>query len=319
MFKKLLFLGIATLFTSLISAQTSDELKSLKAEKEAQLSTLKSEIADIDAKITALDPPPAWQFGSLGTLGINFSQFSNWVATQNPNTSTSTIGFSGSAFANLNKENYFWRNSGALNIAKTKLDTDTEDEEKSDYETSADAFGLTSLFGWKLNDKFAISSLGEYRTTLLSNFNNPGYFDIGAGATWTPTNNMVVVFHPLNYNFVFAQDSVTYESSLGCKIVADYTHSLPKGIAWKSNLSAFLSYNDVPNLSNWIWINGFSLKIWKGLGVGFELGLRSNKQESYNHYLSKNDLSAEDFKIEDLDSKDNPLQTYWLLGFTYNL
>lgn len=317
--KRLLFLGMAILIANFLNAQTSDELKALKEAKEAQLNGLKSEISEIDGKIAALNPPPSWQFGSLGTLGLNFSQFSNWVATQNPNTFSSTIGFSGSGFANLDKPKYFWKNSGALNIAKTKLDTDTEDNEKSDYETSADAFGLTSLFGWKLNEKFAISALGEYRTTLLSNFNNPGYFDLGAGATWTPIKNMVVVFHPLNYNFVFADDDVNYESSLGCKIVVDYARSLPRGISWKSNLSAFLSYGDIPNLSNWMWINGVSMKIWKGLGLGFELGLRNNKQEGYNYYLIQNNLTSETFKIEDLDGEDNPLQTYWLLGFTYSL
>jgi hypothetical protein len=91
------------------------------------------------------------------------------------------------------------------------------------------------------------------------------------------------------------------------------------GIKWRSNLSAFLSYSDFNNFSNWTWINGFSANVWKGLGVGFELGLRSNKQESYNAKVAADMLDPEVFNIDDLASDDNPLQTYWVLGFTYNL
>ncbi len=300
-------------------AQNLDELKSQKAEKEAQIAALQTEVTGLAAEIAKLAGPAGWQFGSLGTIGLNFSKFNDWVSTDAPNTLASTIGFSGSGFANLDREKFFWKNSAAVNVAKTKLDTDTKDNVDTDYETSADAFGITSLYGWKLNDKLAISGMGEYRTTVLSNFNSPGYLDIGAGATWTPLANLVVVMHPLNYNFVFSGTGLTYTSSPGCKLVADYAQTLPKGIAWKTNLSAFLSYKDLPNLSNWIWTNGFSMTLWKGLGVGFEFGLKGNKQEGYNYKLAKDGLTPGDLKIGDLDSSDNPLQTYWLLGFTYNL
>ncbi|MEZ4985923.1 MAG: hypothetical protein R2795_12955 [Saprospiraceae bacterium] len=57
-------------------------------------------------------------------------------------------------------------------------------------------------------------------------------------STWTPIKDLVVVFHPLNYNFVFSDSDFDFQSS-GTKIVADYTRQLTKGVAWKSNLSAF--------------------------------------------------------------------------------
>lgn len=317
MHKRLSLLSLAALFFSLpLSAQTVEELKAQKAEKEAQIAALQGEVAGIAAQLDAM---PGWQFGSLGTVGLNFSRFNDWISTQTPNTFASTLGFSGSAFANFDNPTLFWKNSGSLTLAKTKLDTDTKDNEDADYETSADNLGLTSLFGYKLTPKIAASALAQYRTTMLSQFNNPGYFDIGAGATWTPIQNMVVVFHPLNYNVIFADEDFTYESSLGCKIVADYARALPKGIAWKTNLSTFISYSDPKNFSNWIWTNAFSLKLWKGLGVGFELGLKNSRQEGYNYKLVQDVLDPEDFKIDDLDGEDNPLQTYWLLGFTYNL
>lgn len=321
----LLFLAFASCALSM-QAQEIDQLKIQKAEKEAKIAELSGQVAALQAELAALDQeiaklmgPAGWQFGSTGTLGINFSSFNKWLGSNTPNTFASTVGFAGSAFANLDREKFFWRNSALLNAAKTKLDPDTDDNVDTDYETSADAFGVSSLYGYKMGNHLAISALAEYRTTFLSNFNNPGFLDIGTGATWIPVTNLVVVFHPLNYNIVFAKSGTNFNSSLGAKIVADYSRQLPKGIAWKSNLSTFLSYKDITNLSNWTWTNSFSVAIWKGVGLGFELGLRGNKQEAYNYKLKTEALDPSIFEIDDLSSDDNPIQTYWMLGITYKL
>ena len=161
---------------------------------------------------------------------------------------------------------------------------------------------VVQLHGFKFTEKLAASALGEYRTSVLDGkFNDPGYLDLGVGGTWTPLPNLVVVFHPLNYNFVFSETGSDYESSLGTKVLADYTQKIGKNIAWRSNLSAFLSYKDSGELSNWTFVNSLSTA-YKGIGVGFELGLRSNKQEANAANLS-----------------DNPLQTYYILGLSYSL
>ncbi len=326
MFKTLLPLSLILLlgFSSNLFAQDADAIKADIAAKTDQMKALEGEIAALTA---SLPPVYGWTKGAAGVLGLNFSNFSDWLGAANPNTFSSTIGFSGNGFVNLNQEKYFWRNDGNLVVGYTKLNLDTNvalPDSLDGYNKTADAINISSLFGYKLNDKLAASALGEYRSTVISNFNNPGYLDIGVGVTWTPITDLVVVIHPLNYNIVMADDAFEYDSSLGAKLVADYTKALPKGIAWKSKLSAFISYGDVPNLSNWTWINGLNLTILKGLGVGFELGLRGNRQEGFNTFLASPDGVAAraanpDFSIGDLDDNNNPLQTYWLLGFTYNL
>ncbi len=320
MMYRLVLLLLLCVATFNLSAQSVEELKATKAEKEAQIAALQGEV---DALKQQIDTYPGWKFGSLGTLGFNVSQFSDWLGAENPDARQTSIGLSGNAFANYDDDKQFWRNAGNLTYVRTKLVADPDiddalpDSLQADFETTADAINASSLYGYKLTEHWALSGLGEYRST-LQNFNDPGYLDLGIGATWTPITNLVVVFHPLNYNFVFSSGDLQYESSLGCKIVADYTQELPMGVAWRSNLSAFVSYKDVNNYSNWTWVNSLGLTVWKGLGVGFEFGLRGNRQETYNNMLTA--LQRETTSIGDyFDNNDNPLQSYWLLGLTYNL
>lgn len=324
--KLLLFVALFTFSFSAINAQTVEEFKSQLAAKSAELAAIQGEVNALKKSISEF---PGWKIGALASLGFNSSNFNKWITTANPNSTSTSYGISGNAFANLDQPKYFWRNALSLSAAKTRLILDKDlndllpDDDQIGFETTADAINLTSLFGYKIAKQWAISGLAEYRSTFLTNFNNPGYLDIGAGATWTPMSNLVVVFHPLNYNLVFADDDFTFESSLGLKVVADYSQSLPMGIAWRSNLSAFISYSDPNNFSNWTWVNGFNFTAWKGIGVGIEYGLRGNRQESYNAFLTGTGIPAETIAIDDFDDStndgDNPVQSYFVIGLTYSI
>jgi hypothetical protein len=109
---------------------------------------------------------------------------------------------------------------------------------------------------------------------------------------------------------VFADNNDVFQSSLGAKIVADYTKSIG-AVNFKSNLSIFQSY-DSSDLSNLTWINSFGYTLWKNIGVGFDFGLRSNKQEALNFALAQTPPTAAGF-----NDVDNKLQTYWILGLNY--
>ena len=173
-----------------------------------------------------LDALPGWKKGAFGTIGANLSGFDNWYSKGKPNSAAGNIGFTVNAFANLKEEKFFWRNSANVNLSWVKFDDKDDPNDNSEFQEATDVFTITSLYGRKLNEKFAISTLGEYRTTILSNFNDPGYLDLGVGATWTPITDLIVVIHPLNYNFVFSKGESVFESSLGAKIVADYTRQI---------------------------------------------------------------------------------------------
>lgn len=289
------------LCVSLTFAQSKEELQKQKAEKQVEADEYQGEAEAIQAQIDAL---PGWRVGAFGTIGGSLSNFSNWYAQGAPNNSSGNIGFTVNAFANKLEDKYFWRNNLNLNLNWTKLDDKDNPLDSDNFEPTTDVFNLTSLYGRKLSDKWAVSGLLEYRTTLLNNFNDPGYIDLGVGFTWTPITDLVVVIHPLNYNFVFADSNTVFESSLGAKIVADYTRQIGK-FNFKTNLSAFQSYED-GDLSNWIWINSFGYTLWKGIGVGFDFGLRSNRQEAAN------------FQGTTLPAADNDLQSYYTVGLSYN-
>ncbi len=288
-----------------INAQTEEELKALQAPKKDSITALQGQVDALQAKIDALS---GWKIGAFGTIGGNISGFNNWYSKGSPNSNAGNIGITFNGYANLLQEKFFWRNSLGVNLNWVKIDDKDDPTDEKDFKSATDVFSITSLYGKKLNDKWAVSALGEYRTTIIDNFNDPGYLDLGVGATWTPINNLIVVIHPLNYNFVFSDLDAVYESSMGAKIVADYTAEIRK-VNLKSNFSTFQSYKS-SDLSNWTFTNSLGYTLWKGIGVGFELGLRKNKQEALSNALASNPL-------ETFDTVDNDLQSYWLFGLNY--
>ncbi|MBU2997664.1 DUF3078 domain-containing protein [Cellulophaga baltica] len=306
--KKLVLTLVATFALASSYGQTTEA--ELKAEKKAKNDSIAAIQGRVDAIQKEIDNMPGWKKGAFGTIGGSLSNFNNWYAQGTPNNSSGTIGFTVNAFANLKQEKFFWNNSLNANLSWVKLDDKDDDTDSDEFEATTDVFTITSLYGRNLTKHFALSALGEYRTTIINNFNDPGYLDLGIGGTWTPIQDLVVVIHPLNYNFVFSDEDAIYESSLGAKIVADYTKKLG-AISFKTNLSSFLSYES-SDLSSVTWTNSFGYTLWKMIGVGFDFGLRSNKQEALDY--SNNTLGNSDT----FDTVDNDLQTFWMLGLNYS-
>ncbi|MEO1185103.1 MAG: DUF3078 domain-containing protein [Cyanobacteria bacterium J06636_27] len=306
--KKTILMLLAAFAVYFSSAQTKEELVAEMNSKKDSIAALQKKVNAIQAKIKAI---PGWRLGAFGTVGGSISSFTNWYAQAIPNNTSGNIGFTFNTFANLRQDNYFWRNNASINLGWVRLDNRDIDTDSEDFEVTNDVFQLTSLFGWNLSKTIAVSALAEYRTTLVDNFNNPGYLDIGTGATWTPLADLVVVVHPLNYNFVFSDEGNIYESSLGAKIVADYTNRIGQ-VSFKTNFSSFVSYES-DDLNNYTWTNGFSYTLWKSLGVGFDFALRSNKQEALDYSI--NTLGNTD---ETFETVDNELQSFWILGISYS-
>ncbi|MCB0686941.1 MAG: DUF3078 domain-containing protein [Saprospiraceae bacterium] len=279
------------IISTLAHNQTIEEYRALKKQKESELKVIKDSIDLLKIRIESF---PGWKFGTYGTLGFNLSSFNNWRKGANPYAFSSAIRTSVNAFANYDRKKLFWRTNMNTNLAWQKLDTDKHDDQTGEFEQVADVLRLSSLFGYTVVDDLAISTLLEFNTSVLSDFNNPGILDFGIGSTWKPVKNMVVVIHPLNYHWVFGDDP-EFTNALGAKIGADYSRKLIGGLRWKSNINTFLSYKKTdPSLSEWTWTNSLSLNIWKGVGIGFEFAFRKAEVE------------------------DPEVQNFWVLGLSYS-
>ncbi len=292
------------------NAQTIEEiavLEAKKAEKEAaaaalqgELNNIKKEIADIT---TAINKKIRWTFGSGGIIGADLNGFKNWAPKPDYNSSAQSIAFSYNGFANLKEDKYFWRNNGGINLGWLRYDDNTEIDEQGEdkkFKQVADVFNMQSLFGYSIIKNLAVSTLGEYRSTILSNANNPGFLDLGVGITYNPKPNLAIVLHPLNYNFIFAKDKTDFNSSLGAKFVIDYNTTLIKGVKWRSNVSGFYSYSGA-DFSNYTWVNAIKISAYKAIGIGIEYGLRLNPQET---------------EAKGIASKN---QSYYAIGLSYSL
>lgn len=292
--------------------QTLDELRRQKADLEAKMAPVKAEADAFAGEIAAIDKQitnfPGWYTGVFGTLGGTLQGRNNWFnAGELLNSRATTLSGTFNAFANKIDDKYFWRNAAGLNLGWQRLKL-TKDAEDTKYEPVADILNVTSLFGYNLRTQWALSALGEYRTSVIRQFNDPGYADIGVGATYTPIKNMVIVFHPLNYNLIFSNEETEFTSSLGCKIVGDYMTEIVQGLNWRTNLSGFLSYNNkTPSLHNGTWTNWIGFNIWQGIGVGIEFGLRYSQQENFLMRSTDNAVGVDAF------------QNYYTVGLSYKL
>ncbi len=304
--KKLLSFLLLFTITFGLQAQTLEELKTKKADLEAQQKTKQTEADAFTGEITDLakqiEVLSGWQTGLSGLVGLNFGTSNNWQANANPNSSSSVLNLGVNGFANNIKEKTYWRNTLTANVSWQGLDNNTnDDQEGSDFleDRNADVLIFSSLYGFRLSEDIAITALGDLNTSVF-NFLEPGTFDIGAGLTWTPKSipNLVVVAHPLTYHFAFSSfDNVDSQSAVGAKLKATYSHEFSGGIVWSSNFGAFLPYNNEKfpvafiddagveqpsqqGLFEYTWINSLNIAdVWKGIGVGFTFGLRDAKFE----------------------------------------
>ena len=269
-------------------SQNIDELKTMQAEKKAIISDLQSQIDAAQTEVNSLqkeiDKLSGWRKGFSGIVGFDINNSNNWAANPNPDASSTALNIGLTGFANRVGEKYFWNNKAV--VTKSWQDVDIDDTETDDLfdNGTVDIVNLQSLYGYKLNDKLAISAMGDMNTSLW-NFLNPGVLDLGLGVTWLPSANMTVVVHPFNYHLAFSGvDGVSTEGAVGAKIRADYNQAFSIGgkkVNWNSTLMSFIPYqSNEPTLFEYTWLNTLTFELWKGIGVGVGFGLRNAEFES---------------------------------------
>ncbi len=287
-------------------SQKVEELKQTRAEKQAMLDEKKAEADALQSEITGLTDQihllAGWRTGLAGIVGFNIFEANQWAGNPNPNSSSIGLNVNLTAFANRNEEKWFWNNKLLANKAWQTVDVEEQDGGDLFDNSTADLLNISSLFGYKLTDKVALSAMAEMNTS-IEMFLAPGTADIGIGATWTPANNLTVVVHPFNYRISFPEmGGVESQGAIGAKVRVDYGRDLlikEKTISWASTLTAFLPYGDESleitdkagvvqeaGLEELTWLNTFSFTLWKGIGVGATFGVRRADFEVYEDWQS---------------------------------
>ena len=286
--RTLLTLAAFMVFVHVTNAQTVEELKGMQKEKKAMISDLQAQIDAAQAEVNGLqkeiDKLSGWKSGFNGIIGFDINNSNGWAANPNPDASSTALNLGFTGFANRLGDKYFWNNKAV--VTKSWQDVDLDDTETDDLfdNGTVDIVNIQSLYGYKINDKLAISAMADMNTS-VENFLSPGVLDLGAGVTWLPSSNMTVVIHPFNYHLAFSGvDGVDTEGAIGAKVRADYNQSFnisSKKVNWNSTLMTFIPYkSNEPTLFEYTWLNTLSFEIWKGIGVGIGFGLRNAEFES---------------------------------------
>jgi len=277
-----------------------ESLKAMQAEKaamaddlQAQADALADEAAGLQGQIDKLS---GWRKGLGGIFGLDWSNANRWggeaVTQSDGDGNVRGLGIASDISGHLLKdtEKTFWHNNLKILGSYKDLDLAAETNDiRSDKlfdvpNRVADLFNISSLGGYKITDKFALSGIGELNTTLLDgNFFNPATVDLGLGATWLPIENMTVSLFPLGYNAVIRRDGdLDGTAAFGLKYKATYFRDFNiqgKPFHWDTNLTGFTPYSvdDTlkPGQGNqyWQWLNNITFEIWNGIGVGFGFGL----------------------------------------------
>lgn len=319
----LLFVLFAFLTTATFAQgdMTLEELNAKKAELQTKFDAASAEASatqgELDAIQKEINMLSGWITGLSGLVGLNFDGSNQWIGNPNPTSRSTGLSLGLTAFANREQPKYFWNNKLIINKAWQKVDLAGNNDSKLFDNGTVDLLNISSLAGYKITDKLAVSALGEFNSS-LGNFLEPATFDIGAGITWKPITNLTVVVHPLNYHIAWSsQSDIESQGAIGAKLRADYQNNFMvagRKIAWSTTLTSFIPYSSDKTVLNaldkygvetgatreaglfeWTWLNTVSFQVWEGIGVGANFGLRKAN-----------------FEYQDL-------QTFYGIGATYTL
>ncbi len=301
-------------------AQSNKELQDIVKTKNAQIGDLQDQIAVLESEVAVIEKEiniaSGWTRGLNGLIGFSLNNSNSWINNPNPDARSVALNLGLSAYLNNEKEKSFLNNK--LIIQKAWQDVDLTASERGLEEDglfnngTVDLLNISSLYGYKINDKLAISGLGEFNSS-LGNFLEPATLDAGLGVTWTPLSNFTLSLLPINIHGIwwsgrskgaFDEAMMTFDNPnflFGAKLRLDYNLAFNvagKDASWNNTITGFMPYsskkfqspefddngftgnfNEV-NALEYTWISMLNLEIWKGIGLGFGWGLRSNKLET---------------------------------------
>src|SRR5690606_13564236 len=155
-----------------------------------------------------------WFISGKNSLTFSQASFSNWMAGGvNSYALNANIDYE----FNLTRGRHIWDNRVILAYAILR-------NEGEDYRKSHDVIDFTSCYGYEVVKHLYLAASTNFKTQFsegfdyeiqdavtgdykkISSFMSPGYWSLGIGLDYKPTENLQVNFHPLTSRFTFVTD-----------------------------------------------------------------------------------------------------------------
>jgi len=232
----------------------------------------------------------AWIKGGAYALSIGQGSQSNWAAGGDD--FSFTVNTSLRLFAFYKKTKHSWDNTLDINFGY--LNTTSLGSRKND-----DRFDLLSKYGLKLNNKFNLATLVNFRSqflkgytypnnvkTFASAFLSPAYLIVSQGIDFKPNKELSIFVSPVTSRWVFVTDSTL--SAKGEYGVKQHTHSINqngafatigyqrafnKMVSYKSRVDLFSNYQKDPQNVDVFMTNTLSAKVAKIIAFSWNVDM----------------------------------------------
>ncbi len=232
----------------------------------------------------------AWIKGGAYALSIGQGSQSNWAAGGDD--FSFTVNTSLRLFAFYKKTKHSWDNTLDINFGY--LNTTSLGSRKND-----DRFDLLSKYGLKLNKKFNLATLVNFRSqflkgytypnnvkTFASAFLSPAYLIVSQGIDFKPNKELSIFVSPVTSRWVFVTDSTL--SAKGEYGVKQHTHSINqngafatigyqrafnKMVSYKSRVDLFSNYQKDPQNVDVFMTNTLSAKVAKIIAFSWNVDM----------------------------------------------
>ncbi|GET31648.1 hypothetical protein PbJCM13498_05110 [Prolixibacter bellariivorans] len=246
---------------------------------------------------TPADTTKYWTINGNGSLNFSQVTLTNW-AEGGDGSMSGTFLFN--INANKKKNNHAWDNSFNMQYGFVKNNNES-------LRKSVDKLSFSSKYGYKIDGKWYLTGLYDFRTqlakgynypnteTYISNFMAPGYMNFALGFDYKPNKSISAFISPISTKFTFLlDDSLStagafgvnpgdkFRAELGAYAKFSYIQTdLLKNVDLETKLDLFSNYLDKPQNIDVNWDIRFNMKINKFLTANFGTTLKYDDNIKY--------------------------------------
>ena len=340
--KVIYFFFLITFSNNIYGQETTlEEAKKKLEEAKSQKASAESKLAESQALVDKLSPPPIWTKGGFLTLNLGQTALVNWVPGGNSNISAALVGHY-HFFYKKNKHNWDNNFDGKWGVVKN---WDLVTGKNDPIRKNEDKFQVTSKYGYditrsgKLNLGLLVDFMSQYTATyiltndqkkdsvLISKFAAPAYLKIAPGFEYKFNKEFKIFFSPSTGKFTFVTDSLLsaqgmygvaknskIRAEFGAYFTAWFDKEIAKNIFFKSQLDLFDNY-----MNNTTDISG------KTKRLNIDVNWRNDFKMNVNKYITINiftTLVYDDDQRVNVPDKGMVPRTQFSenlgVGFTYN-